>query len=105
MCMRLLIGSSSGLQSEMLWPPSCCRVKPLAIATPLVAMMKDCLNVVDIAPRGIVPIILRFIAIVAARLLVSQAVLHIMQGDIAVALVLAIGPIATGLLNAVALSN
>ena len=77
----------------------------LAIAIPLAAMMANSVNVVDIALWGFVAIILQFIAIVAARLLISQLVLHIMRGDIAAALVLAVGQIAAGLLNAAAMSS
>jgi uncharacterized membrane protein YjfL (UPF0719 family) len=106
MCMRrLLIGKSSRLEKEMLRPPSCCPGKSWRLRYPLAAMTANSINVVDIALWGIAAIILQFIAIVAARLLISQLVLHIMRGDIAAAVVLAVGQIAAGPLNAAALSS
>lgn len=77
----------------------------LAIAIPLAAMMANSVNVMDIALWGVVTLILQFIAVLAARLLISQLGSHIARGDIAAALVLAVGQIAAGLLNAAAMSG
>lgn len=77
----------------------------LAIAIPLAAMMANSVNVMDIALWGIVTLILQFIAVLAARLTISELRSRIVRGDIAAALVLAIGQIAAGLLNAAAMSS
>jgi putative membrane protein len=75
----------------------------LAIAIPLAAMMANSVSIPDIVLWGIITIILQYVAIVSARFLVRRLGEHIARGDVAAALVLAVGQIAAGLLNAAAL--
>lgn len=77
----------------------------LAIAIPLAAMMANSVNVMEITLWGVVTLVLQFIAVMAARLLISQLGLQIARGDIAAALVLAVGQAAAGILIAAAMSG
>lgn len=77
----------------------------LGLAIPLAAMLVSSVNVADIALWGIIALMLQYIAILAVRLSISQLCAHIARGDVAAALVLAIGQVAAGLLNAAAVSG
>jgi putative membrane protein len=77
----------------------------LALVVPLSAMMANSVSVPDILLWGAVSVVLQLIAFGVVALLFRRLAQSIDRGDIAPALVLAAVQLATGLLNAAAMSG